>query len=55
MKEFLKLVDVKSMVTLSITAVFSYLAIVGSINPEQFMIIFAMIMTFYFTKKDETK
>ena len=48
-----KLIDVKSMVTLSLTGVFAYLSIVGKLEPADFMMIFAMIMTFYFAKKDK--
>ena len=53
MREFLKLVNVKSIVTLTLTGVFSYLAVIGTLTGENFMLIFAMIMTFYFTKKEQ--
>lgn len=53
-EKVVKLIDVKSMVTLSLTGVFAYLSIVGKLEPADFMMIFAMIMTFYFAKK-ETK
>lgn len=52
MKEFLKLINVKSLVTLSLTAIFAYLSVVGTLTGENFMLIFAMIMTFYFSKKE---
>ena len=54
MKQFLKLIDVKSIVTLVLTGVFSYLAITKVLSGEQFMVIFVMIMTYFFTKKDTT-
>lgn len=53
-EKVVKLIDVKSMVTLSLTGVFAYLSIIGRLEPADFMMIFAMIMTFYFAKK-ETK
>lgn len=40
-----KLIDVKSIVTLALTAVVCYLAIIGKINIEQ---IYLMIIAFYF-------
>lgn len=51
-----KLVDVKSIVTLLLTAVFSYLCITGKLTSEQFMTIFVMVITYYFAKpqKEET-
>jgi hypothetical protein len=52
MKELLKLINVKSIVTLTLTSVFSYLSVVKFLEASDFMLIFAMIMTFYFTKKE---
>lgn len=55
MKEKLaNLIDVKSIMTISLSAVFSYLAIIGKITSEQFMTVFAMIITFYFAKNSNT-
>lgn len=51
-EKIVKLIDVKSLVTLSLTGVFAYLSIIGKLEPADFMMIFAMIMTFYFAKKD---
>lgn len=49
MKERLsKLLSVKSIVTLVLTAVFSYLAIVGTIGGQEFLTIFTVIISFYF-------
>lgn len=42
-----KLIDVKSIVTLSLTLVFCYLAVSGKI-PQDFMTIFTVIIAFYF-------
>lgn len=43
-----KLIDVKSITTLIITGVFAYLSIIGQISGEQFLTIFAVIISFYF-------
>ena len=56
MKEKLaKLIDVKTVVTFTITAVFAYLAIVGKVPVDQFMIVAIMIYTYFFTKKSGEK
>lgn len=56
-KKLAKLIDVKSLVTLAITVVFSFLSITGRITGEQFLTIFTMVMAFYFgvqsTKKND--
>lgn len=43
-----KLIDVKSIVTISLTASFVYLSIYGYINADQFLTIFTVIISFYF-------
>ena len=56
-----KLIDVKSLVTLILTAVFAYLAIKGKISGTEFLTIFTVVFVFYFgtqsmknnDKKDE--
>lgn len=49
MKEKLaKLIDVKSIMTLLLTAVFSLLAVLGKVSPDQFVTIFTVIVGFYF-------
>ena len=48
MDRLARLLSVKSLVTVIITLVFSYLAIVGVLTGEQFMSIFTMITAFYF-------
>lgn len=54
-----KLIDVKSIVTLVLTGVFAYLAIIGKITPEQLILIYTTIVAFYFgtqkQKKDDSK
>lgn len=49
MKERLcKLIDVKSLVTLTLTGVMAYLSITGAEVPETFQTIYVMIIGFYF-------
>lgn len=49
MKEKLKkLIDVKSLVTLVLTVVFSVLAIKGQVTAEQFQTVFTTVIAFYF-------
>ena len=57
MKEKLaKLSNVKSIVTLLLTCVFSYLAVIGNITGESFLMIFTTIIAFYFgTQADKKK
>lgn len=42
------LLKVKSIVTILLTIVFSYLSIIGSISGEQFLTVFTVIISFYF-------
>ena len=49
MKErFAKLIDVKSIVTLILVLVFSFLSIKGTITSQDFMTIFTVVIAFYF-------
>jgi hypothetical protein len=42
------LLTVKSIVTILLTLVFSYLSIIGGISGEQFLTIFSVVVAFYF-------
>ena len=42
------LLTVKSIVTIMLTVVFSYLAVMGRISGEQFLTIFSVVVAFYF-------
>ena len=54
MKEKLaKLINVKSIITMVLCAVFAYLSIIGSVRAEQFLTIFTMIISFYFGIQSE--
>lgn len=43
-----RLLTVKSIVTLTLTAVFAYLAVTGAIGADSFQDIFYIIIAFYF-------
>ncbi|MEQ2456396.1 hypothetical protein [Flavonifractor hominis] len=43
-----RLIDVKSIVTIVLTAVFSYLAVAGRVQVDQFLTVFTVIIAFYF-------
>lgn len=54
MKErFAKLIDLKTIITISITAALIFGFVTGKVTNEQFMTIATMIFTFYFAKKDK--
>lgn len=56
MKERLvKLLSVKSIVTIFATLVFCYMSIMGVLSSEQFMTVFTMIISFYFCTQNEKK
>lgn len=42
------LLTVKSIVTIVLTLVFSYLSVVGRVSGEQFLTIFSVVVAFYF-------
>ena len=53
-----KLINVKSIVTIVLTAVFSALSLKGRITPESFLTIFTVVIGFYFgtqAKKEDNK
>lgn len=54
-KKIANLIDVKSLVTLTLTAVFAVLSLKGSITPDQFLTIYTVIMGFYFGVQYEKK
>jgi hypothetical protein len=54
MKERLsKLLSIKSIVTILLTLVFCYLAVIGTIAAELFMTVFTVIIAFYFGTQAE--
>ena len=48
-----KLINVKSIITILLTIVFSYLSISGDIQPDQFMTVFTVIISFYYGTQAE--
>lgn len=48
LKRIAKLIDVKSLVTLALTATFIILSLNGVIDADKFMSIFTVIISFYF-------
>ena len=53
-----KLINVKSIVTITLTAVFSVLSLKSRITPESFLTIFTVVIGFYFgpqAKKEDNK
>lgn len=56
MKErFSKLLSVKSIVTLILTAVFAFLACTGKVSSQEFVTIFTVVIGFYFGTQHEKK
>ena len=57
-KQLCKLINVKSIVTITLTTVFSALSLKGRITPESFLTIFTVVIGFYFgtqAKKEDNK
>ncbi len=50
-----RLVSVKSIVTLALTAVFAYLAVIGAVDGEKFLTIFTTVIAFYFGTQAEKR
>lgn len=54
-KALTNLIKVKTIITLAITGAMIYGFIKGKISTELFMPIVTMILTYYFTKKEESQ
>lgn len=50
-----KLLSVKSIMTLVLTAVFAYLSVIGKVSADQFLTVFSMIVAFYFGTQHEKR
>lgn len=49
MKErFAKLIDVKSIVTILLAAIFAFLSVTGKISGQEFLTVFSVVIAFYF-------
>jgi hypothetical protein len=59
MKELIKrlcnLLCIKSIVTLTLTGVFSYLSVSGLITPTEFVILFTVVINYYFETQRNKK
>ena len=55
LKRLAKLIDVKSIVTLALTAVFCVLALTGRLSAGQFLTVFTVVISFYFGTQYEKK
>lgn len=55
LKNLAGLIKVKTIVTLVVIAVFAVLALNGSIEPDNVMIIISMVVSFYFGTQHEKK
>lgn len=53
--KLLKLLTVKSIVTILLTLVFCYLSMIGTISAELFMTVFTVVIAFYFGVQVEKK
>lgn len=51
----INLLKVKTLITLAITIIFCYLAIVGKLPIETTTMVIGMVFTYYFNKKDVDK
>ena len=49
------LLCVKSIVTITLTAVFAYLAVTGLVSTDQFLTVFTVVIAFYFGVQAEKK
>ena len=54
-KRLTNLLCVKSIVTITLTAVFAYMAVTGQVTPDQYMTIFTVVIAFYFGVQAEKK
>lgn len=53
--KIMKLINVKSIVTIALTVVFAALYLKGKISGEQFLMIFTTVIVFYFGTQNEKK
>lgn len=54
-ERLLKLLCVKSIVTIILTAVFAFLSVAGHVSTEQFLTVFTVVIAFYFGTQAEKK
>ena len=54
-KRLANLLSVKSIVTIVLTGVFSYMTVMSEVNAEQFLTVFTVVIAFYFGTQAEKK
>lgn len=54
-KRITNLLKIKSLITLTLTAVFAYMAVLGRVSTDQLMATFSMIIGFYFGTQADRK
>ena len=54
-KRLAKLLCVKSIVTIVLTGVFAYMTVHGFVSADQFLTVFAVVISFYFGTQSERK
>lgn len=54
-ERIMKLIDIKSIITLALTVVFCFLSITGTIAASHFLTIFTTVVSFYFGTQAEKK
>ena len=54
-KRAANLLAVKSIVTIVLTAVFAYLAVIGHVTTDQFLTVFTVVIAFYFGTQAEKR
>ena len=54
-KRLTNLLTVKSIVTIMLTVVFSWLAVTGHVSTDQFLTVFTVVIGFYFGTQAERK
>lgn len=50
-EKFVKLIDVKSIVTIVLTIVFAVLSLCGRVTADQFLTVFTVVISFFFGTK----
>lgn len=51
-EKLMKLIDVKTIITLALTAALIWGFVVGKIDAKDFLVYVTLVLTFYFAKKD---
>lgn len=54
-KRLTNLLTVKSIVTIMLTVVFSWLSVCGKVSSDQFLTVFTVVIAFYFGTQAEKK